>query len=122
MRRRLFLLLAFVASSAIAGTPEMVAQCEEVMRCNLCRVANDKSEPGATKLVTYLDDRGKAQSRRVSIADYDYIRDTGYEKTKDGRFLMCVRVAEVMKDPTSVRAMGARALFSQTWRRQRYCP
>lgn len=119
--KTLLLLFFSLSGSALAGTANMVAQCEEVMRCEICRVANDVSTP-ATKIVSYLDAQGKPQARRVLAADYDYIRNTGYEKTSQGKFLMCERVAKVMRRPKSEQAAGARALFSATWQRQTYCP
>lgn len=118
--KTLLLALAFVATTASAGTAEMVAQCEEVMRCELCRVANDTA-PSATKLITYTDAQGHAKVRLVKAADYDYIRRTGYAKSR-GKFLMCQRVAAVMKAPDSDRAAGARVMFSADWDGRGYCP
>ena len=116
--------LAFLlaSTSAVAGTDEMVAQCQEVMRCGACQVASSPPAKGAMKSISFVDASGVPQFRQVPAADYEYIRSTGYAKTKAGKFLMCERVRSVMKKPDSVRAMGARAMFSATWQKQTYCP
>ena len=112
------ILLALIATSAQASVDNMVAQCEEVMRCPMCQAANDgRQYPNGVPLVTK---QGKVI--RIPQADYDYIRNTGYAKTADGRHLMCARVEQAMKEPESGRGLAARLLFNSDWKRQEYCP
>lgn len=114
--KKLLFLLAFVSTSALAGAENMVAQCEAVMRCDVCRIANDpKPRPNGVLVLV------KGGTRRISAADYDWIRNAGSSKV-NGRYLMCVRVEEAMKEPESGRGFAARALFNADWQKQSYCP
>jgi hypothetical protein len=112
------LFLAFVATSAIAGTENMVAQCEAVMRCDVCRIEKDERPRPNGVLVPIKD----GSLRRISQADYNYIRNAGDAKRRDGRYLMCYRVEQAMKKPDSGRGLAARALFNADWQEQKYCP
>lgn len=113
--KALILSLLLVSSSALAGVENMVAQCEAVMKCPLCRVANDpKDYPNGVPLII----NGKV--RRISSDAYNWIRNAGYEK-KNGRHVMCIRVEEAMKEPDSDRGIAARFLFNANWVRQEYC-
>lgn len=113
--KTLLLSLLLVSGSAMAGVENMVAQCEAVMKCPLCRVANDgKSYPNGVPLII----NGKV--RRISGDAYNWIREAGYGKVGD-RHVMCMRVEEAMKEPESDRGVAARFLFNANWVKQDYC-
>jgi hypothetical protein len=118
--KKLTLILALLfCSAAQAGVENMVAQCEAVMRCDLCRVALDKEAyPGEMKQI-FLPKLGL---RFISVADYNWIRNAVDTKTDAGKYLMCERVAEAMQAPDSPRGIVARSLFDASWKPQDYCP
>lgn len=97
----------------------MVAQCEEVMRCQLCRVALDQSKhPGAT-MQLFLPGMGL---RTIIVSDYDWFREPQNRVESSGRHTMCVRVEQAMIKPDSPRGLAARALFRRDWVIEEYCP
>jgi hypothetical protein len=113
--KHLLLALALVSTSALAGVENMVAQCEAVMKCPLCRVANDpKGYPNGVPLIV------NGRLIRITSDAYNWIRNAGYGKA-NGRFVMCARVEEAMKDPSSDRGIAARYLFNANWIKQDYC-
>ena len=119
--KTLLLLLAFVATSAFAGTENMVAQCEAVMRCDICRIQNDTRARPSGILVTIKGANGP-ELRRISSAGYDWLRNAGSDK-RGSRYEMCARVAEAMKEPiTSEHNFVARSMFAADWKKQAYCP
>ena len=119
--KTLLLLLSLVTTSAVAGTDAMVAQCEAVMRCDICRISNDtRPHPGGI-MVTIKGANGP-ELRQISSSAYDWLRNTGSDKRGD-RYEMCARVEEAMKEPaTSEHNFVARSMFDANWQKTTYCP
>jgi hypothetical protein len=123
--RTAILLLALVAGPALAnGVDNMVAQCEEVMRCEMCQVTNGPSPVGATKIISYKDQKtGKYVSERVDAGRYGWFQEPGYDRRPDGTYEMCHRVRTAMKKPDSLEAKLPRLMFRQDWKiGDTYCP
>jgi hypothetical protein len=115
--KALFLALALVSTSALAGVENMVAQCEAVMRCPLCGMANSAPATGDV----WVTIKG-GKPRKISAADYNFFQSAGYTKVGK-RHLMCVRIEEEMtKNPTSNRSLAARAKWDMNWKPMEYCP
>jgi hypothetical protein len=123
--KRLALLLALAAPVAAFadGIDNMVAQCEEVMRCQLCQVTNAPSPKGATTVISYRDKFGKARAEVVDAGRYGWFQEPGYAKDATGHYLMCQRVRVAMENPESVEAKLPRIMFRQDWHiGDTYCP
>lgn len=119
MKNLIFVLLALCSSAALAGSESMVAQCEAVMRCDVCRITNDTQARPNGYLVTV---KGEVAARRIPESDYNWLRNAGAAKGASGRYLMCERVEEAMKQPASSRGFMARSMFDADWKEQTYCP
>ena len=121
MKNYIALALAFVATSALAGTDNMVAQCEAVMRCDVCRITNDPAlHPDGVFVV--IKGANGPEVRRISSAGYEWLRDAGSDKD-GGRYVMCKRVEQAMSEPaTSEHNFVARSMFDANWQKQDYCP
>ena len=119
--KTLLLLLAFVATSAAAGAENMVAQCEAVMRCDICRIQND-ARPRPNGILVTIKGANGPELRRISSAGYDWLRNAGSDKRGD-RYEMCARVEEAMQEPTtSEHNFVARSMFDANWQKTAYCP
>ena len=122
MRSRILLAaLALISMAAHAGTENMVAQCEAVMRCDICRITNDQNAHPNGVLVTIQGANGP-ELRRISSAGYEWLRDAGSDK-ENGRYVMCKRVEQAMSEPaTSEHNFVARSMFDANWQKAIYCP
>lgn len=112
---------ALISTGVLAGPANMVAQCEAVMRCDVCRIANDTHARPNGVLVSIQGANGP-EVRRISSAGYEWLRNAGSEKV-DGRYVMCMRVEQAMTEPAaSEHNFVARSLFDANWKQQDYCP
>jgi len=117
--KRLLVLLAFVTTLAHAGVENMVAQCEAVMACDLCRIERDSAVYTTERKQVFLPGLGL---RSILVSDYNWIREAADAKTPEGAWLMCRRVREAMTAPDSGRGIAARTLFNADWQKMDYCP
>lgn len=109
MNMKLLLSLALVASAAHADprVDAMTANCNEVMDSGVCRVALDPRDyPNATIPIIL-----PSGVRRIDKGVYLAIRATGFAKDKEGRWLMCLKVAKACEQWDSDSCLAVRSLW-----------
>jgi hypothetical protein len=116
--KTLALLLLVPALCCAAPLPaqniaNMVAQSEAVMNAGLCQVANDTQDYQNETIAVLLP--APVGLRRILRNDYNWIRNTGYERNpKTGRYLMSERIEEACSaDALSGRCLAVRSYWSQ---------
>lgn len=98
-----------LAPEKIAG---MASQIDTVMNAKLCAVANDTKDYGGETVLVVLPK--PVGARRILKNDYHWMRNTGYDKTKAGEWLMTYRMRAACKaDGEGGRCIAFRSYFSQ---------
>ena len=109
-------LLLFAASAHSQQAPpgaveKMMAQSEFYMNCGVCQV---ERRPFATDTQTLLLPP-PAGVRRISAADYNWIKEAGNAKGSSGLYVMTERVQQACMVWSSDVCLGVRALWQQAW-------
>ncbi len=104
--------LAFAAPLPEKSISSMMAQSEYVMSQGVCQVANGDTASGTVILIL----PAPVGVRRISRADYNWIKEVGYQKGSSGLFLMTERIQEACsQDALNSRCIAARSLWNANW-------
>ena len=95
----------------VGAVEKMMAQSEFYMHCGVCRVERGPFS-SATQTILFPPPVGV---RRISSADYNWIKEAGNAKGASGLYVMTERVQQACAVWSSDVCLAVRALWQQEW-------
>ena len=117
MKTILTLCISFICGIAHADTAppgaveKMMAQSEFYMNCGVCKVERGPFS-SVTQTLVFPPPVGV---RRISSADYNWIKEAGNEKGVSGLYKMTERIQQACMVWSSDPCFAVRALWQQEW-------